>query len=258
MASLMKSLALAAGAGVAIGICTTASSRRALGRDHVTRNGSSRRNEVSSDSLIDIEPLLSRLEEMERRFEAVASVKPVVNVIELTQRMDAQDAEIERLRGLVDVQANAIQTELEAEMDERHRRSYAALEQTLETAISDRIAAVERKLTDHSTSIEELRDRAQDTDANLKRLIVAIEKLVERGQAIPQPVAHATPSTGAEVLSPFEAHLNEARRKEEAAKTDASRLYKEEEPKKPRFPMARIFGMIALVVMAGGFNRILG
>jgi hypothetical protein len=248
----MKSLAIAAGAGVAIGICTTANgSRRAPARPRVSGNGTSPRHEVSSDSLIDIEPLLSRLEAMERRFEGAAGPRPVVDVTELTRRIDAQDAELERLRALVDDRATQIQSKLEAEMDERHQRSFAALEQKVEIAIGDRIAAVERKLMEHSDSIEDLRERAQDTDANLKRLILAIEKLVERTQPIAQqPVQAAPPPPAAPfVVPPFETHLNEARRKEG--------IFKEEEPKKPRFPMARIFGMIALVTMVGAFAQAL-
>jgi hypothetical protein len=264
MASIMKSLAIAAGAGVAIGICTTANGRRTPRIEPIRRNEGSRhevgRNEVSSDSLIDIEPLLSRLEAMERRFDAAYSAKPAGNVAELVRRIDAQDAELERLRELVDTRANAIQAQLEAEMEQRHQRSFAALEQTIELAISERIAAVERRLTDHGASIDELRERAQDTDANLKRLIVAIEKLVERTQPFVQQPVQASAPTAPPATEPFEAHLNEARRKEEEIAKINSRggIFSEEEPKKPRFPMARIFGMIALVAVVSGFSQMLG
>ena len=255
----MKSLAIAAGAGVAIGICTSATGgRRAPARPQVSNKDAAGRHEVSSDSLIDIEPLLSRLEAIERRFDAASEPRPAVNVTELTRRIDAQDAELERLRALVDDRANSIHSELEAEMEERQQRSFAALEQKVELAIADRIAAVERKLMEHSDSIEDLRARAQDTDANLKRLILAIEKLVERTQLAqaPPPAPPPIPST---VVVPFEAHLNEARRKEEEIARINSRpgIFKEEEPKKPRFPMARIFGMLALVTMVGAFVQAL-
>jgi uncharacterized coiled-coil protein SlyX len=243
MGSILKTIVITAGAGVALGICTTASSRRAPRRESI------RRKELNADDLIDIEPLLGRLETIERRFEAAAAPKPVVPVTELTRRIDAHDAEIERLRGLVDSRANAIQAHLEAEMDERHQRSFAALEQTVEIRISDRIAALERKLSEQSVSIDELRERAQDTDTNIKRLIVAIEKLVER---TPIPAVQA----GVPVLVPFEAHLNEARVNEEAAAEFRPRMFQEAEPKK-RFPLARIFGMIALLVGASGLTQIL-
>jgi hypothetical protein len=261
MASLMKSLAIAAGAGVAIGICT-ATSRRAPALPRISGNRTSGRHEVSSDSLIDIEPLLNRLEAVERRFEATSGTTPAVNVTQLTRRVDAQDAELERLRALVDNRANAIQSQLETEMEERHQRSFAALEQKVEITIAERIAAVERKLREHSESIDDLRARAQDTDANLKRLILAIEKLVERAQIVPQlPIQAAAPAPST-VVVPFEAHLNEARRKEEEIARINSRpgifREKEEEPKKNRFPMTRIFGMFALVAMVGALSPILG
>jgi hypothetical protein len=257
----MKSLAIAASAGVAIGICATTTSRRAPARRQVTGNGTSGRHEVSSDSLIDIEPLLSRLEAMERRFEAASGPLPMVNVTELTRRIDAQDAELQRLRALVDDRGSTIQSQLEAEMEEQHRRSFAALEQKVEIAIADRIAAVERRLMEHSESINDLRARAQDTDANLKRLILAIEKLVDRTQTIPQAPASVAPSPPPlPVVGPFEAQLNEARRKDEEIVKINSRtgIFKEEEPRKPRFPMARIFGMLALVAMVGAFSPVLG
>jgi hypothetical protein len=241
MPSLIRSLAFAAGAGIAIGICTTAN-RTANKSRRATRREPVRPLEVSSDQFIDIEPLLSRLETMERRFEAVSvpAPEPAVDTVELTRRLDAQDVELERLRGLVDARARAIHAQLEAEIEERHLRSIAALEHTVEVTISDRIAALERNLMNHATSIEELRDGAVDTEANLKRLIVAIEKLVERSQPAPQAAAP--------VLVPFEANLHEVRRQDEAP----------EEPKKSRFPMARIFGMIALTVATCAFSQILG
>jgi len=253
MAGILKTIFIAAGAGVALGICTTASGRRTARRELI------RRNEVTGDGLIDIEPLLGRLEAIERRFETAAAQKPAGHVAELTRRLDAQDAELERLSALVETRATAIQARLEAEMDERHQRSFAAIEQTVESRISDRIAALERRLTEHSGSIEELRERAQDTDANLKRLIVAIEKLVERTlpatQATPQPVAQP----GVPVLVPFEAHLNEARLKEEEAAAEfRTKIFKEADPvPKKRSPLARIFGMIALMAVANALTAVL-
>jgi hypothetical protein len=78
---------------------------------------------------------------------------------------------------------------------------------------------------------------------------------------VPPPAPAAGP-----VLLPFEAHLREANREltREAARSDSfpkfrSKIFQEEEPqaapavaeepKKVRFPLARIFGMLALVVL---------
>jgi uncharacterized coiled-coil protein SlyX len=242
MASILKTLAIAAGAGVAIGLCTTSTGRRTTRRDDV----------------IDIEPLLDRLETIERRFETAVTAKPEIEngpsvVTELSRRIEAQDAEIVRLREMVDTRAMEIRSRLEAEMEERHRQALATIEKTVEFRVSERIAAIERSLTEQSVSIEALRDRAQDTDANLQRLIVAIERLCER---MPAPLPAAGP-----VLLPFESHLRDASREaahEETVPQFRSRIFQEPEPeaerdprdqKKSRFPLARIFGMIALVVV---------
>lgn len=144
--------------------------------------------------VLDIEPLLDRLENLERRYEAVgAPVAAAANASELNSRLEAQDAEIERLRVLVDVRAAEIEQRLEAEMEQRHRQALAAIERTVELKVSERIAAIERTLFEQSASIESLREHAEDTDSNLKRLIAAIEKLCER--AAP-PVASAAPPPG--------------------------------------------------------------
>jgi uncharacterized coiled-coil protein SlyX len=224
MASFLKTLAFAAGAGVALGVCTTAGGRRAPRRVAVPAEPVHR-----EPSVIDIEPLLDRLEKIERRLEtAKAAPAPVVAVTELTRRIDAQDAEIERLRGMVDSSAVEIQSRLEAEMDRRER--------DVEFRISERIAALERVASDQSASIEALRVRAQDTDTNLQRLIVAIERLCERTQ----PVAPAPPPPSPVIL-PCEAHLKEAARAAEP----------EPEQKRNRSALTRIFGMLALLAIAG-------
>jgi hypothetical protein len=47
-------------------------------------------------------------------------------------------------------------------------------------SLTDRLDRIEATLSDHSASIATLGGRAQDTEAHLQRLILAIEKLVER------------------------------------------------------------------------------
>jgi hypothetical protein len=238
MPSILKTLAIAAGAGVAFGICTNAGSRRAPRRPEY--------RPLTNGDVLDIEPLLDRLETIERRFDSGVATPEVAHVSELTSRLNAQDAEIDRLRALVDIRAIEIEQRLEAEIEARHQYALATIEKTVEVKVSERIAAIERTLLDQSASIDTLRERAQDTDLNLKRLITAIEKLCER---TPQQVT-AAPTPGP-VVVPFEAHLAEERHKqEEPMPVFKSKIFLEPDaPKKPRFPLARIFGMIALVVL---------
>jgi hypothetical protein len=212
MASIFKTFAIAAGAGVALGLCTTAvGSRRSARR--------------AGADVLDIEPLLDRLETIERRFE---SVKTTVPVADLKSRIDAQEAEIERIRTLVDVRAAEIEMRLGTEIENRNKQALQTIEKTVELKVSERIAAIERTLTEQSASIEALRDRALDTDANLKRLITAIERLCENTQAasIAAPAPAAAPGP-----------------------IPVPRIFREEEARKSRFPLARLFGMIALVVV---------
>jgi len=268
MASIFKTLAIAASAGVAVGICTTTANRRAV-RITEARRPETRTPESRND-VLDIEPLLDRLETLERRFELAASsvsfAEPSgVQVSELTSRIDAQEAEIERLRSLVDVRAADIEQRLRAEMAERQKQALAGIERTVELKISERISAIERTLTEQSASIETLRERAQDTDVNLKRLIAAIERLCERTQPLQAaatapppisiPVPAPAPGPGPNVV-PFETHLAEARQKQDERLPDFSqKLFVEpgKETRKPRFPLARLFGMLALVVLTQAF-----
>jgi hypothetical protein len=237
MASILKTLAFAAGAGVAIGICTVPAGRRAP---------------LRTDDVLDIEPVLDRLESIERRYELAIQAK------------SAQDAEIALLRQMVDTRGAEIQSRLEAEMEARHRQTLAAIdatiEKTVEFRVSERIAAIERSLGEQSVSIEALRERSTATDANLQRLIVAIEKLCERVPApAPLPLPAVAPGP---VLMPFEAHLRDASQRQESRSESfpqfRSKIFREDtpepvavtpEPKKVRFPLARIFGMLALVFL---------
>ncbi len=145
MASFLKTLAIAASAGVAFGICTTAGGRRAPRRAAIPQPQPERR-----EPIIDIEPLLDRLETIERRIENAKPAPAPIAVTELTHRLDTQDTEIERLRGMVDLKAAQIQSRLEAQMDEREKK--------VEFRISERIAALERSLGEQSASIRSFAD----------------------------------------------------------------------------------------------------
>jgi len=258
MGSFLKTLAIAAGAGVAFGLCTSlqpsqAGSRLAPRRQPVRPEDTPKCSVF--DGSIDISPLLDRLESIERRFDATAATPPpVAAVSELTRRIDAQDAEIGRLRDMVDIRAAEIQGRLEAEMDERHQRALETIEKTVEFKVSERIAALERALGEQSASIDALRTRAQETDSNLQRLIVAIERLCERTQVLQSPVPTPVPVPApGPVVVPFSAHLEEVIETEvDPAAVFRSDVFREvepaAEPKKARFALTRIFGMLASLI----------
>lgn len=252
MASLLKTIAFAAGADVAIGLVTSTGSRRAAHANPAALPGA---------DILDLEPLLDRLETVERRFETASAAQNNVSQLPLTQlkaRVEAQDAEIDRLRALVDLRAVEVEHRLSNEIDRRHSEVMNAIESTVELRISERIAAIERNLIEQSASIDSLRDRAMDTDSNLKRLIAAIERLCERPPVITSIAPPPLPGPGPQVV-PFEAHLAEARLKQgaetpEDAPATIARVFRgvpdaDEEPRKQRFPLGRIFGMLALMVL---------
>ena len=254
MGSFLKTLAIAAGAGVAFGLCTSLQPKTGGNRPAVRREPFRPADTLNSsviDGSIDIGPLLDRLESIERRFEAAAAVTapPAPAVSELTRRINAQDAEIVRLREMVDVRAAEIQGRLEAEMDERHKRALETIEKTVEFKISERITGLERALGEQSASIDALRTRAQETDSNLQRLIVAIERLCERTQVLQAPAPLPASAPGP-VVRPFSAHLEEVIETEvDPAAVFRSDVFREVEPagepKKARFALTRIFGMLA-------------
>jgi len=232
MASILKTFAIAAGAGVALGICTSAGTRRRSVRPRTTEH-----------DVLDLEPLLDRLEAIERRVSTAAAAPPaaVVKVSELNSRIDAQEAEIERLRTLVEVRALEIEQRLGAEMNQRSQQALAEIEKTVELKVSERIAAIERSLQDQAASIESLRDHALETDTNLKRLITAIERLCERTEPL-VTVAATVPAAGPVAVP-------RAKQEDEMPAFRSTIFTEEEAPKKTRFPLARIFGMIALVAL---------
>lgn len=228
MGSILKTIAFAAGTGVAFGICKTACSRRSP-------------RLAGGGDVLTFEPLLDRLEAMERRAESP------VPFASLTSRLEVQEAEIGRLRSLVDTRAAEIGQRLEVEMATQHR----LLEQTVDLKVSECVSSIEHKLLEHSNSIDVLRERAFETDANVRRLITSIELLCER---ISPPVAVASPtlSIAGPVVVAFDTLLAEERRKQDQGTIPEfrSRVGMEPDaPKRPRFPLARLFGMIALVVL---------
>jgi len=255
MASLLKSIALAAGAGIAVGICATASTRRTSRLKSSTAEESAEK--TGEDSLWKLEPLLDRLESIETRLGTAeirrgAAAQPPAD--ELTRRMEEQGTELQALRlrvgeterraaGAVEFVENRfrqiqqdIPSLVESKLASRVTELEGRIESQVEAQVSGRIGALEQTLADQSVSIGALRDRALETDAHLQRLIAAIEKLCER-----------TPAPSATVL-PFEAHLADAAERETAVEPRV-RILKENtsEVKKPRFPLARIFGMLLVL-----------
>jgi chromosome segregation ATPase len=229
MPSLLKSIALAAGTGIVLGVYATAA--RFPRRTPENSGG-------PDPSLL--EPLLDRLERVEAEF-----LKP-----EAKATATAQEAELRTLRTKVDeaerraatalgsVEARfrelrqAIPSLIEASLNAQMTELRSKVEAHVELRVAERAGALERAMADQLTSIGGLSDRAVESDANLQRLIAVVERLCERP---PQPSS---------TVLPFEAQLAEAAQRELPAESRV-RVIKENEPdRRHRFPLGRTFAVL--------------
>jgi len=236
MAKLLKSVMFAAGAGIAVGLCATASSRRSA--RHTAA--------IASDDIVRLEPLFDRIEKIEISLEAAEAQRERVEQpvrAALSRRIEGAEGELQSMRArlretegraaaaIEAIEArvghigNGIPALVESKISESLTELEARIEAQVEARVSARIGAIEETLSEQSVSIGALRDRAVETDANLQRLIAAIEKLCERTASPSQPA-----------VLPFEAHLAEASQREP-------------EPKKSRFSVTRIFAMVAAIAL---------
>jgi len=123
----------------------------------------------------DLALLRERVTDAERRVaESVTSVQAKVE-----QTRAELPAFVERS---VTAGMDHLRTRIAAEMEQSHQRTLATFERTIDEKISSRIGSMERSLAEQAGSIEALRTRATETDTNLQRLVVAIEKLCDRAQ----------------------------------------------------------------------------
>lgn len=170
-----------------------------------------------------LEPLLDRMEHLEGRFASVgANGGETAQVESLKQSIAAQEAELQALR---------------VKVDETERRAATA-----EASCAERIAALERAVSDQFKSIGGLGDRAAETDANLQRLIAVVERLCARQ---PQPSS---------TVLPFEAHLAEAVERDVPGETRVRVIKENEAERRHRFPLGRTFAFL-LAILLPGFRR---
>jgi hypothetical protein len=268
MAGILKKVAVA-GAGLAVGLTSMAPPWQ--------RTAS--RTALSEDDILDLEPVLDRLEALERRLEPAhrgseAAEIPQVSTAHLEQRMEVRlrdlRAELPQLvEAGVEARIAAIEARIDAEMAAQRRETQASvvplirselaktvgplIEAGIASQVGQRFEALEKAVAEQSEAIVALRERVEQTDLNLQRLITAIEKLVD---GAPNAVDVPGPSPA---NASFQTHLAEAMEQgpapaEVPVTGFRSRIFVEPEPKearKPRFPLSRIFGF----VMALGLGR---
>ncbi|HVW11610.1 MAG TPA: hypothetical protein VHC90_23665 [Bryobacteraceae bacterium] len=292
---ILRGLAIAAGTGLAVGL-TSGRTRSIPGPRAVRYRPAiplpppppAPLAVTSRDEVLDIEPLLERVERLEDVVDGIrhapATVPPgyAAALADLERRIDEQTRDLEILREQVTsaerralesvaaVQRDVEQTRAEipeivertvaartedlrsrfsAEIEQSRERMLHVFERAIDDRISSRIGAIEKTLAEQAGSIEALNARAAETDHNLQRLVAAIEKLCERTQLIPPTAAEPAPRA-------FESQLQQAMRRDEPpvkvpAPTFAAA---EERPKKSRFLFRNLI-VAGLAVLASRFLR---
>jgi len=255
---IIKGLAIAAGTGLAIGFGNKRNHPDIPAGGAVPESAPSEAN-LLHERLGGIE---SRLGALEVRPAPAAEAMPLA---EIENRFDRRDREIAALRnqmketrdtvsavaamiedkfaniakdvpGMVQAAVNSrvaeLRSHLAAEIQESVDATLDGFERTVDNKISGRVAALEKALVDQSGIITALSQRALESDANLQRLISAVEKLCERAEGRPAtPAAPAQPEDAS-----FEKHLNDAAKRPPAASASGFRqsFVKEDEELRPR------------------------
>jgi hypothetical protein len=223
MDRLFTGLTFAAGAALGIGAGLLIGSRR-----------NPARRPTHDAALLKLEPMLDRLERLEAFVDAAARNPAQPGMPEIEERAAATlnlvKSNFEKLRGEL---PSLVETTVKARVAELVARLSAHTADTaVDRLIAERIGPIEKVLIDQATLISALRVRSEETDVNLQRLIVSIDRLCEVA-----PVAKAqTPQT--------------------PPVPDPPRAAKEPEPelRKPRVPMARIFGALLAFGLARFFS----
>jgi uncharacterized coiled-coil protein SlyX len=261
---ILKGLAVAAGAGLAIGF---GGKRRSLAVSMST----------PSDNIPAIETLLERLDCIEARMSAIeasnqsaAHPMPVADSLSFAEfdgRIEQQTKDIEALQVQLSETRQALAREvptmlesmlastlgphledlrarLQAEVRESVETTLISFERVIDTKVSLRVSTLEKAIIEQSGIITTLSQRAIESDSNLQRLISAVERLCERPDARPAPSAPATPARAPSLLElPFERHLSEAikRQPEPPDSGFRPRILKEDDEKpRHRKPLTRI------------------
>ena len=144
-----------------------------------------------SDNDQTLEPLLDRLERTEARIGAVEGSDNSVTA-ELGLRIERQAKMIETLRAELNGTRQSLESTLEttigpriddlrarlrAEVLESVNSALTTFERMIDAKVSLRVSTIEKALVEQSSSIRDLSQRTIASEANLQRLIAAVERL---------------------------------------------------------------------------------
>lgn len=187
----------------------------------------------SAKDILNVSPILDRFDAIESRLTAIEAMQgrlaqmyiaPVAD----TQLIDQKLTEIKKhvpamIDALVAPQIAEMRKSVEGEAKQAVDAALEAFESGLEKKFGARIAAIEKAVIDQSSIITALSERAIESDANMQRLLSAVEKLFERSVERPQN-------------GPFESQLKDAikRQPETADAGFRPRLISEDEDTAPK------------------------
>ena len=203
--SLIKSLALTLGGGLAVGLGFK------MGQGSVPP--------MPPPEAIDFGPVLDRIEGVETRIVAVEGALkepgPMVipSVDELENRVRAQSSEVEMLRAAIQQATDKhnariddlgyamntletriptlIESSIKPKFEEMHERVQREMQETasqtleifadrIQSRVVEKITSIEGDLTRQSVAINDLRDYSLKTDQNLQRLLAGVENLADK------------------------------------------------------------------------------
>jgi uncharacterized coiled-coil protein SlyX len=243
---LLNGIAVAAGRSLAIGI----TSGRVLVRPPrevpalrtpavASPSGKAIPSVAVRDEVLDLEPLLDRLERMEARIEFAGQQAPAARryaalFADLERHVGENSRELALLRErtgdaeksaaeaaasaqkaagrtreeipdlvekIVAARLDELQNRFTAEIEQSRRLTLETLDRTLDEKLAARIGSLERTLAAQAGSIASLVLRAADTDNNMQRLVAAVDRLCQRVETtVPIP---------SEARSPFEPDLRD-------------------------------------------------
>ena len=180
-----KSLAVAAGMGVALGFSASLSRRR-----------KSEAPSEPSDHGLD--------EHLQHQAQEIKALRAEVD--DSARRASAEFAAVERhfadaraelpaaIEAVVIRRVEDLRTRLHSEMRDGTDESLARMDRAIEEKLASRIETIETTLGDQSGAIGSLNRRALETDANLQKLIASVELLCDRVGARPASTLAVEPS----------------------------------------------------------------
>jgi predicted RecB family endonuclease len=255
---IVKGLTVAAGMGLAIGI---GSGNR--------RTEENRMGTKLPDDGPEAGPIAARLDRIEARISAIEERSPIsagsdidalhAQVTEHRKKVAAQVAAVEKrfetlareipavLESIVVPRIDDLRRVLRTEIQQSVGATLAKFERTVNNKLAERIATVEKAVREQSVTVNALSGRAVESDANVQRLVAAVERLCAGGTF--DPSALREPSLVEQLA--LKAQANPGRRRKADAPVQPiefesgfrHQIIAEEEtepPKHHRRPMARL------------------